>query len=140
MYFCCVCRIHYESLVDYLIYILKPRNTCFLYFIIRRLQAMDRVLTSVSELSHAVSDYEETLLSHSTVSADTNQVHNTYRDVQVGGVWLLERGWGRSLSVLTWCGYCNCCCCCRPTPPACSCGGVRQPSFSREALPGVSST
>ena len=31
-------------------------------------------------------------------------------------------------------------CCCRPTPPACSCGGVRQPSFSREALPGVSST
>ena len=32
------------------------------------------------------------------------------------------------------------CCCCRPTPPACSCGGVRQPSFSREALPGVSST
>ena len=29
------------------------------------------------------------------------------------------------------------CCCCRPTPPACSCGGVRQPSFSREALPGV---
>ena len=35
----------------------------------------------------------------------------------------------------------SCCCCCyRPTPPACSCGGVRQPSFSREALPGVSST
>ena len=34
----------------------------------------------------------------------------------------------------------NCCCCCRPTPPACSCGGVRQPNFSREALPGVSST
>ena len=32
------------------------------------------------------------------------------------------------------------CCCCRPTPPACSCGGVRQPSFSREAPPGVSST
>ena len=32
------------------------------------------------------------------------------------------------------------CCCYRPTPPACSCGGVRQPSFSREALPGVSST
>ena len=31
-------------------------------------------------------------------------------------------------------------CCCRPTPPACSCGGVRQPNFSREALPGVSST
>ena len=25
-------------------------------------------------------------------------------------------------------------------PPACSCGGVRQPIFSREALPGVSST
>ena len=34
----------------------------------------------------------------------------------------------------------SCCCCYRPTPPACSCGGVRQPSFSREALPGVSST
>ena len=32
------------------------------------------------------------------------------------------------------------CCCYRPTPPACSCGGVRQPNFSREALPGVSST
>ena len=32
------------------------------------------------------------------------------------------------------------CCCCRPTPSACSCGWVRQPSFSREALPGVSST
>ena len=32
------------------------------------------------------------------------------------------------------------CCCYRPTPPACSCGGVRQLSFSREALPGVSST
>ena len=31
-------------------------------------------------------------------------------------------------------------CCYRPTPPVCSCGGVRQPSFSREALPGVSST
>ena len=31
-------------------------------------------------------------------------------------------------------------CCYRPTPPACSCGGVRQPSFSREALPGVSCT
>ena len=31
-------------------------------------------------------------------------------------------------------------CCCRPIPPACRCGGVRQPNFSREALPGVSST
>ena len=30
--------------------------------------------------------------------------------------------------------------CCRSTPPACSCGGVRQPNFSREALSGVSST
>ena len=36
--------------------------------------------------------------------------------------------------------YIGSCCCYRPTPPACSCGGVRQPSFSREALPGVSST
>ena len=27
-----------------------------------------------------------------------------------------------------------------PTPPACSCGGVRQLNFSREDLPGVSST
>ena len=26
------------------------------------------------------------------------------------------------------------CCCCRPTPPACSCGGVRQPSFSARRL------
>ena len=25
---------------------------------------------------------------------------------------------------------CPPCCCCRPTPPVCSCGGVRQPSFS----------
>ena len=32
------------------------------------------------------------------------------------------------------------CCCCLPTPPVCSCGGVRQPNFSGEALPGVSST
>ena len=31
-------------------------------------------------------------------------------------------------------------CCCRPTPPACSCGGVRQPNYYRETLPGVSST
>ena len=35
---------------------------------------------------------------------------------------------------------CLTCCCCRPTPPVCSCGGVRQLNFSREALPGVSST
>ena len=33
-----------------------------------------------------------------------------------------------------------CCCCCRPTAPACSCGGVRQPNYFRAALPGVSST
>ena len=31
-------------------------------------------------------------------------------------------------------------CCCRPNPPACSCGGVRQPNYFRAALPGVSST
>ena len=36
--------------------------------------------------------------------------------------------------------FCYPCCCCRPTPPVCSCGGGRQPNFSREALPGVSST
>ena len=35
------------------------------------------------------------------------------------------------------CFFCGCCCCCRPTPPACSCGGVRQPNFSREALSSV---
>ena len=34
----------------------------------------------------------------------------------------------------------NTCCCCRPNPPACSCGGVRQPNYFRAALPGVSST
>ena len=34
----------------------------------------------------------------------------------------------------------TCCCCCRPTPPACSCGGVRQPNYFRAAMSGVSST
>ena len=48
-----------------------------------RLQAMERVLASVSELSHIVGDYEETLLSHSIVSSDMGQLNSSYRDLQV---------------------------------------------------------